>query len=52
METCALSRQAALEMWRKDAQNTEEEGGRLYGCLWMDGDRKARILKFLNGLLQ
>lgn len=52
METCALSRQAALEMWRKDVQNTEEAGGRLYGCLWMDEDRKARILEFLNGLLQ
>lgn len=49
METCALSRQAALEIWRKDIQNTEEEGGRLYGCLWMDEDRKTRILELLNG---
>ena len=52
METCALSRQAALEIWRKDVQNREEEGERLYGCLRMDEYWEARILEFLNGLLQ
>ena len=51
LQTCKLSRQVALEMWRKDIR-VMEEGESLYGCPWRNGRLKEQILQFPDRLLQ